>query len=136
MKFFKDDLCPILGSFEKSERRSIVVLDNATVHMLPEVKEAIHAAGAYLLYTASYSPDLNPIEKMFSVYKATLKRNEELDWLSRHELAVASVTPYKAGKFYKKCGVPLCGVRVDDVVEEFVVGAGAFVSTLVLNNVI
>ena len=100
LKFIKDDLCPILGSFEKSERRSIVILDNATVHMLPEVKEAIHAAGAYLLYTAAYSPDLNPIEKMFSVYKATLKRNEELDWLSRHDLALASVTPYKACNFF------------------------------------
>ena len=98
-------------------------------------KETIHAAGAYLLYTASYSLDLNPIKKIFSVYKATLKRNEELDWLSRHELAVASVMPYKAGKFYKKCGVPLCGVPVDDMEEEMVVGAGAFGSSLVLNNI-
>ena len=127
LKFIKDDLCPIWGSFEKSERRSIVILDNATVHMLPEVKEAIHAAGAYLLYTAAYSPDLNPIEKMFSVYKATLKRNEELDWLSRHDLALASVTPYKARKFFKKCGVPLCGVRVDDVEDEFVACSTAFI---------
>ena len=75
-------------------------MNNASVHMLPEVKEAIHAAGAYLLYTALYLLDLNPIKKMFSVYKAALKRNKELDWISRQNLAVASITPYKASKFF------------------------------------
>ena len=38
-------------------------MKNLSVHMLLEVKEAIHAGGAYLMYTAPYSPDLNPIEK-------------------------------------------------------------------------
>ena len=99
LKFVKEDLCPILGSFEESERRSIVIMDNASVHMMPEVKAAINAAGAYLLYSAPYSPDLNPIEKMFSIYKAALKRNEDMDWLSRHDFAVASVSPQIARNF-------------------------------------
>ena len=70
LQFVKDDLCPILGRFELCEKRSIVLMDNASVHMLPEVKEAIHAKGAYFMYTAPYSPDLNPIKKMFPVYKS------------------------------------------------------------------
>ena len=53
----------------------MVLMDNASVHMHPGVKEAINSKGAYLLYGAAYSPDLNPIEKMFSVYKACLKRH-------------------------------------------------------------
>ena len=118
LKFVKDDLCPVLGNFELCEKRSIVLMDNATVHMLPEVKEAIHACGAYLMYTAPYSPDLNPIEKMFSVYKAMLKRNEELDWMSRHDIALSSITPSIAHKEFKKCGIPLCGVVVQDDIED------------------
>ena len=72
LKFVKDDLCPVLGHYELCEKMSIVLIDNATAHMLPEVKEAIHTCGAYLMHTAPYSSDLNPIEKMFSVYKAML----------------------------------------------------------------
>ena len=138
LKFVKEDLCPILGSFEESERRSIVIMDNASVHMMPEVKAAINAAGAYLLYSAPYSPDLNPIEKMFSIYKAALKRNEDMDWLSRHDFAVASVSPQIARNFFKKCCVPLCGVRVGDTSKEkdFVLSAGVFVSSLIMSNII
>ena len=47
-------------------------MDNATTHMCNEVEYLIQQAGAVLLYTAPYSPDLNPIEKMFNVYKAYL----------------------------------------------------------------
>ena len=74
----KDNLCPILGSFEQSEKLLIVLMDNVLVHMLPETKEAIHAFGFYLIYTAPYSPNLNPFDEK-NVYKATLKRNEELN---------------------------------------------------------
>ena len=42
LKFVREDLVPILGSFERSEKRSVVLMDNASVHMLPEVKEAIN----------------------------------------------------------------------------------------------
>mmetsp|Transcript_14007 Transcript_14007/g.30730 ORF Transcript_14007/g.30730 Transcript_14007/m.30730 type:complete len:114 (-) Transcript_14007:25-366(-) len=113
-------------------------MDNASVHMLPEVKAAINAAGAYLLYSAPYSPDLNPIEKMFSVYKAALKRNKDMDWLSRHDFAVASVSPQIAGNFFKKCCVPLCGVCVAGTSKEkdFVLSAGVFVSSLIMSNII
>jgi transposase len=40
--------------------------------------EAIEAAGAYVLYLPSYSPDLNPIEMAFSKLKALLRKAAEL----------------------------------------------------------
>ena len=87
--------------------------------------------------TAPYSSDLNPIEKMFSVYKAILKRNEELDWMNRHDLALSAVTPLIARKEYKKCGIPLCGVIVEDCGNDLVMGGiGAAVSILVLTNLL
>ena len=137
LRFVKEDLCPVLGRFEHSEKRSIVLMDNASVHMLPEVKEAIHACGAYLMYTAPYSPDLNPIEKMFSVYKAMLKRNEELDWMSRHELGMSAVTPLIAHREYKTCGIPLCGVIVDeDNEDDILIGACVATAVLVTDNLL
>lgn len=47
----------------------IVILDNLSSHKLAGVRQAILAAGATLLYLPPYSPDLNPIEKLFSKLK-------------------------------------------------------------------
>ena len=38
------------------------------------VKQAIAAAGATLIYLPPYSPDLNPIEKLFAKLKALLRK--------------------------------------------------------------
>lgn len=41
-----------------------VILDNLQAHKVTGVREAIEAAGAWLLYLPAYSPDLNPIDKV------------------------------------------------------------------------
>ncbi len=38
------------------------------------MKQAIAAAGATLIYLPPYSPDLNPIEKLFAKLKALLRK--------------------------------------------------------------
>ena len=84
-------LLPKLGRFEYGEKRSIVIMDNASTHMRSKVKELINGVGAYLLYTAPYSPDLNPIELGFGIYKKNLKRDHELqsvDWYQVHLNAI------------------------------------------------
>ena len=52
----------------------VVVMDNLAAHKVAGVHEAIAAAGASILYLPPYSPDLNPIEKMFSKLKALLRK--------------------------------------------------------------
>jgi transposase len=52
----------------------IVVMDNLSSHKAKAVGELIAARGAKLLYLPPYSPDLNPIEKMWSKIKALLRR--------------------------------------------------------------
>ena len=54
-----------------------VVMDNLSSHKIAGVKEAIEAAGASLAYLPPYSPDLNPIEMMFSKLKALLRKAAE-----------------------------------------------------------
>ena len=67
-------LCPQLGEVRFNAPNSIVILDNASVHFSPRVVQLIEAYGAYVLFLSPFSPDFNPIEKMFHIYKAKLKR--------------------------------------------------------------
>jgi transposase len=59
------------------KRGDIVVIDNLPAHKVPDVKDAIEAAGATLQYLPQYSPDLNPIEMPFSKFKAFLRKVAE-----------------------------------------------------------
>ena len=55
----------------------VVVWDNLGCHKRVEARRAIEAAGATLAFLPAYSPDLNPIEQVFSKLKAELRRREE-----------------------------------------------------------
>src|ERR1700693_4305384 len=52
----------------------IVIMDNLGSHKSQAVRQLIRAAGAKLFFLPRYSPDLNPIEQVFSKLK-TLLRN-------------------------------------------------------------
>ena len=68
----------------------IVVMDNLAAHKVAGVCEAIRAVGASLLYLPPYSPDLNPIEQLFSKLKALLRkaaaRSREALWTTIGQL--------------------------------------------------
>src|SRR4051812_50145660 len=49
----------------------IVVMDNLRSHKSKAVRRATRAAGARLLLLPKYSPELNPIEQLFSKLKHT-----------------------------------------------------------------
>jgi transposase len=51
----------------------IVVMDNLGAHKVAGVREAITGVGARLLYLPPYSPDLNPIELVFSKFTWLLR---------------------------------------------------------------
>ncbi len=51
----------------------IVVMDNLACHKTAEVARLIAAAGAEVRYLPAYSPDLSPIERLFSKLKAWLR---------------------------------------------------------------
>ena len=51
----------------------IVVMDNLSCHKTAEVARLINSAGAEVRYLPAYSPDLNPIERLFSKLKAWLR---------------------------------------------------------------
>jgi transposase len=59
-------------------RNSVLVLDNASVHHNGQVAEICIAAHVLLIHLPTYSPDLNPIEKVFAVIKSNLRRDRIL----------------------------------------------------------
>lgn len=51
----------------------LVICDNLSSHKSSEVREALQDAGADIAYLPPYSPDMNPIEMVFSKIKAYLR---------------------------------------------------------------
>ena len=68
LTYLKDVLIPTLHPGD------IVVMDNLRTHHIQAVGELLHDAGAEVLYLPPYSPDLNPIEKLWSKVKAILRK--------------------------------------------------------------
>ncbi len=53
----------------------IVIMDNLACHKTAEVERLIQAAGAEVRYLPAYSPDLNPIERLFGKLKEALRKS-------------------------------------------------------------
>ena len=68
LAYVQDFLCPTLMPGD------IVIADNLGSHKVTGVREAIEAVGASLRYLPPYSPDLNPIEKLFAKLKTLLRK--------------------------------------------------------------
>jgi transposase len=69
--------------------RSILILDNAKIHMYKELQELVHSTGALLFFLPPYSPDLNPIEVGFSLLKRWLMKHGHLAYREAPEAVMA-----------------------------------------------
>jgi transposase len=85
----------------------IVVMDNLSAHKDARVVAAIESAGAVVGFLPPYSPDLNPIEKMWSKVKAILRsakaRTAEA-LLDAIGVALRAVTISDAEGWFAHCG--------------------------------
>ena len=85
-------------------------MDNLPAHKGPEIRKAIERRGAKLLYLPPYSPDMNPIEKMWSKVKAYLRkikgRSEEEITKALAEV-LRAITKKDALGWYTSCGYVL-----------------------------
>jgi transposase len=61
---FIKELSPMCGRWP--EPNSVLVMDNASFHQGASIKELCDEAGVMLFFLSPYSPDLNPIEELFS----------------------------------------------------------------------
>jgi transposase len=88
----------------------VVVLDNLSSHKRARTRELIEAAGAELVFLPPYSPDLNPIEMVFSKIKQRLRslacRTVEKLWSSMQSV-LDEVTASDATNCFRHCGYTL-----------------------------
>lgn len=76
--FVRGDLLPEMLPFDGSNPRSILILDNCSIHHVEELIDLLNYSGILLLFLPPYSPDLNPIELTFSYIKQYLKDHEDI----------------------------------------------------------
>jgi transposase len=88
----------------------VVVLDNLSSHKSARTRELIEAAGAELVFLPPYSPDLNPIEMVFSKIKQALRslacRTRRALW-DAIQPVLDTVTPADAEHCFRHCGYTL-----------------------------
>jgi len=85
----------------------VVVLDNLSAHKNQKVRDLIESVGAELWFLPPYSPDLNPIEKMWSKIKAilrTLKARTQESMIDAIAKALEAVTADDAKGWFESCG--------------------------------
>ena len=101
LAYVRDALAPALRAGD------VVVMDNLSAHRAQGVREAVEARGAKVVYLPPYSPDLSPIEKMWSKVKALLRGLRARDpgalpgavaW------ALSKVTPSDCEGWFRSCG--------------------------------
>lgn len=73
LEYIRNDLAPTL------KQGDIVIMDNLKVHKVAGVRQAIEEKGATVLYLPPYSPDMNPIEMLWSKIKAFLRKQKARD---------------------------------------------------------
>jgi len=88
----------------------IVILDNLSAHKDTVSLQLIEEAGAKVRFLPPYSPDLNPIEKMWSKVKQLLrgtKARTQESLLSAIGVALSCVTETDALGWFAYCGYSL-----------------------------
>jgi transposase len=89
----------------------LVIMDNLSPHKSDPTLALITNAGAQVLFLPAYSPDLNPIEKMWSKVKNLLRGAEArtpADLITAIGQALAKVTPQDALGWFASCGYSFC----------------------------
>ena len=90
-------------------KRSVIIMDNASIHHCPELLPLVNAAGAILLYTPPYCFDCTPLDNgAFGWVKRYLQKHagtfEHVDLDLVLDKAFRRVRPRHARCFFRNCG--------------------------------
>ena len=99
--FLRDELLPTLTD------QHVVIMDNVSFHKVSSILPLIEETGARLVYLPPYSPDLNPIEPMWSKIKSTLKKlrpRTKAEFKRAIKIAFEAITTSDLMGWFKHCG--------------------------------
>ena len=103
-RYLETELLPHLNG------NSVLVMDNMKSHHAKAVKNLLDSSGVRYIYLPPYSPDLNPIEKLWSKVKSLLRKFKArtLDALPNAiQNAFHSVTVSDCSGWFRFCGYVL-----------------------------
>ena len=103
-QYLKENLLPHLNC------DSVLVMDNMKSHHAKAVKDLLDSSGVRYIYLPPYSPDLKPIEKLWSKVKALLRKfkarsSDALPNAIQH--AFQNVSPSDCSGWFRSCGYAL-----------------------------
>jgi len=100
MQYIWECVVPTLKPYD------ILIMDCLSSHKMNIISEMVEAVGANVLYLPQYSPDLNPIETVFSQVKSDLRNQKPrsveavCDSLT---FAFYFITPDQAANHFRNC---------------------------------
>lgn len=100
-QFIEHCLVPILTP------RHHLIMDNVAFHKVKEAVTRIEKTGARILYLPPYSPDLSPIEFMWSKIKSVLRKyaaRTAEDFQRAISAAFYSICPLDLNHYFMHCG--------------------------------
>ena len=103
-RYLEIDLLPHLND------NSVLIMDNMKLHHAKAVRNLLDSSGVRYIYLPPYSPDLNPIEKLWSTVKSFLRKFKArtLDALPNAiQNAFHSVTISDCSGWFRFCGYAL-----------------------------
>ena len=89
------------------EPGDILIMDNLPAHKSERITKAVEDAGCTLVYLPPYSPDLNPIENMWSKVKAILRKTAARTFealLDAVDEALRAITFEDCLGYFEHCG--------------------------------
>jgi transposase len=89
------------------KRGDAVIMDNVGLHKVAGVREAIEARGATVLPFPPYSPDFNPIELVYSKFKAILRAAAGRSVRELHAIVRSGLkrfSPQQCAAFFRHAG--------------------------------
>lgn len=107
--FVRGTLIPNMNPFDGTLNKSIVVLDNCSIHHMPEVSALFEEAGILVIFLPPYSPDLTPIEETFSSVKYYLQNHDELLQTTQNPISIVqaafdNITKQQCVGWINDCG--------------------------------
>lgn len=99
--FVEKSLVPVLN------KNKVLIMDNVAFHKVKHIEKLILDTGAKILYLPPYSPDLSPIENMWSKIKSVLRKmaaRTAEEFKKAIAIAFKSVSSSDLAGWFKHCG--------------------------------
>ena len=105
---------------ELGKHNCLIVMDNVRFHKTAENIAVVRGHGHEIMWLPAYSPELNPIEKVFAQWKAIVRRLSPRNELAMYEaidIAASQITSAQCENYYRNMERNVARARRGEVLE-------------------